>query len=163
MKKLYLRFKNNEEMKNGKTYKKYEVLCYKASVPQCIKQSKNKNTTKAVLLSFLAGLINGFFGGGAGLIIVVLLQKVFNLNQKQSHATALLVVLPLCVISLLLYIFTGSFDFNNSYFVVLGVIIGGVLGAVLLKKLKSSMVSIAFSCVVIVCAVKIFVDVITKC
>lgn len=158
MKNYKIRNKNNKKEINENCVNNCEVLCYNASVPIIIKEPKKTNKIYAFGLSFLSGVINGFFGGGAGMLIVVLLQKCFKLSTKCSHATAVFVVLPLCVISLLLYVFSGIFNFNNAYFVVLGVVLGGVIGALLLKKLKSFIIGIIFAVIVIACAVKMLID-----
>jgi len=52
-----------------------------------------------VLGGVVAGFINGFLGGGGGVVIVSLLLSVLKLDQKKSQATALLVILPLTVVS----------------------------------------------------------------
>ena len=82
-------------------------------------------------------------------------QKVFGLNVKQSHASAVFIILPLCILSVIFYIFTGSFNFNNAYFVVLGVTLGGIIGAPLLAKLNVKIVRLLFACIVIFCAFKL--------
>ena len=47
----------------------------------------------------LAGLINGFFGGGGGSIFVPLLTRLCHLEEKKAFATSVAVILPLCVLS----------------------------------------------------------------
>ena len=49
----------------------------------------------------IIGFINGFFGGGGGMVCVPVLNNFVSLTDKKSHATAILIMLPLCVVSLL--------------------------------------------------------------
>ena len=69
-----------------------------------------KVKTAAIYASSAAvGLISGFFGGGGGMLCVPLLQ-LRGLPVKQAHATALIVILPLCIVSAAIYIANGYFD-----------------------------------------------------
>ena len=47
----------------------------------------------------LAGLTNGFFGGGGGSVLVPLLTRYCGLEQRRAFATSVAVILPLCVLS----------------------------------------------------------------
>ena len=101
---------------------------------------KEKNTKQCVLKVFFAvfvGFINGFFGGGGGLILVPLLQKVYKLETKMAHATAIMIMLPLSIISSTIYIMKNKFNVTITLSVTLGVILGGVLGAFFLKKFNN--------------------------
>ena len=51
--------------------------------------------------------------------------------------TAVLVMLPISVISAVIYILRGQFNFSVTLPVLIGSVGGGALGAILLKKLKS--------------------------
>ena len=67
-----------------------------------------KNKWIILIFSALAGFVNGFLGGGGGVIIVALLLAVLKLHQKHAQATALLVVLPLTVVSAIVYLIKGN-------------------------------------------------------
>ena len=113
-----------------------------------------KNTTKtknSILISIItgavAGLINGLFGGGGGMVVVPMLTKLLKYKSKNSHATAILIILPLSIISGALYFTFGNFEFSIGIPVIIGIIAGGVFGAILLSKLSSKWVMIIFSIV----------------
>ena len=59
----------------------------------------------------LIGLINGFFGGGGGMVVVPLLNKMFGLEQKKAQATALFVILPISLVSTIVYLTHKSIAF----------------------------------------------------
>ncbi len=109
-----------------------------------------------VIFSAAAGFINGFLGGGGGVIIVALLLAVVKLHQKYSQATALLAVLPLTVVSAAVYLFRGNVDWIPTLWTTLGVVAGGVVGALLLSKLKGNVVKIIFALVLIAGGIKMF-------
>lgn len=100
------------------------------------------------------GFINGFFGGGGGMLCVPVLAGIAGLSTKQSHATALAVMLPLTVVSAIVYLVSGKVDVNVLFPVGGGFIAGGAIGALLLNKLKSDVISVAFACVMIFAGVR---------
>lgn len=106
---------------------------------------KKLKNGQIILLGTLIGIINGFFGGGGGMIVVPLLTEKFGLTQKQAQATAIFVILPISIASSIIYITKNSIDFAVGWSVVVGVIAGGVLGALLLKKLNNLFVKGLFT------------------
>lgn len=102
-----------------------------------------------VVSGVLIGAVNGFFGGGGGLICVPVLGGITGLSAKEAHATAILVILPLSVVSAAVYAFSGSWKWASGLPVAAGVVAGGILGALLLKKLSNKVVSIIFAAVMI--------------
>ena len=57
---------------------------------------KKKNNLKQWLLDAIfgsiIGFINGFLGGGGGMVAVPLLEKIKKLDNKKAHATAIAVI-----------------------------------------------------------------------
>ena len=62
-------------------------------------KKKLKNGAIKGFFAALVGFICGFFGGGGGLVCVPVLERVYKLPTKQAHATAIMVIFPLSVIS----------------------------------------------------------------
>ena len=58
----------------------------------------------------LAGVANGFFGGGGGSVFVPLLTGYCKLDQRKAFATSVAVILPLCALSVAVYLFRGGLD-----------------------------------------------------
>ncbi len=101
------------------------------------------------------GFINGFFGGGGGMLCVPLLNKVLDEETKPSHATAMLIILPISIASAVTYVASGFFDLKLTLMVGGGVVAGGIVGALLLKKLNSSVISIIFAILMIAAGIKL--------
>ena len=108
----------------------------------------------SVLTGSVAGLINGLFGGGGGMIVVPMLVYLLKKEPRVAHATAILLILPMSIASGLLYASFGSFRWQTGLPVGIGVIIGGALGAVLLGKLSSKWIIVVFSLVMAAAGVK---------
>ena len=97
-----------------------------------------------ILFGALIGIINGFFGGGGGMVVVPLLNKLFGLEQKKAQATAIFVILPISLISTIVYMCHKSVAFVSGWPVILGIVGGGVVGATLLNKLNNKVVKYIF-------------------
>lgn len=92
----------------------------------------------------MTGLANGLFGGGGGMVIVPVLQRLAY-PAKTAHATALFLIFPLCVLSAAVYLFSVRVSLGLLIPVMLGNVLGGLLGARLLVLLPERMVRIVFS------------------
>ena len=119
---------------------------------------QNKKTNLyAVLTGIIAGLVNGIFGGGGGMIVVPMLVHLLKCEQKYAHATAILIILPLSLVSGLFYAAFGNFDLSVGIPAGIGVIAGGIVGALLLSKISSKWLSIIFSVVMAVAGIKMLI------
>lgn len=102
----------------------------------------------------LGGFLNGFFGGGGGMVIVPMLIKLLKYERKAAHASCIAVILPVALTSGLIYAFSGEVDFVVLPAVAAGVLIGGVIGAVLLKKIKSKWLGYIFCGIMALAGIK---------
>ena len=116
--------------------------CFKYN-RQCQKLSKGRQI--AVILAGLAiGVVTGLFGAGGGMLTVPALTFIAKFDEKHSHATAIAVILPLCLISSVIYALGATFENGVVLPTVIGVTIGGVIGALLLKKMSNGAISFLF-------------------
>lgn len=95
---------------------------------------KRKRKVLLVLSGALVGLVNGFLGAGGGMLAVPVLTFVAGLSDKKAHATAIALILPLCAVSALVYALNGAGEYMGDLPAVAGVFVGGIAGALLLKK-----------------------------
>ena len=108
-----------------------------------MEQTKTKNIRR-IASGAVVGAANSLFGGGGGMIAVPLLNQM-GLEQKRAHATAILVILPVCVLSFVLYLWRGLYDFSVLIPTAIGVTAGGLLGAKLLGKMPVKIVNLVFA------------------
>lgn len=111
---------------------------------------------QVILLIFLGiavGFINGFLGAGGGMLLVPLIILILKMDTKVAHATAILIILPVCIASGVLYIVKGAFDFKIFLPCLIGTIIGGIIGSKILSKLKNNIITGIFSVVMIAAGV----------
>ena len=113
-----------------------------------------KNKWILLIFSAVAGFINGFLGGGGGVLVVATLLCCLTLPQKKAQATALLIILPLTVVSAAVYLLQGNVRWDITLWTTLGVVAGGIVGALLLSRLKGNTAKIIFALVLIAGGVK---------
>ena len=87
-----------------------------------------KKKWRFALAGALAGLINGFFGGGGGMLLVPMLGRTCGLEQKRAFATSVAVILPLCVLSVGIYLLRGGLDLMTALPYLIGGAAGGWIG-----------------------------------
>lgn len=107
------------------------------------------------VFSAAVGFVNGFFGGGGGMLLVPLLEKGMDLSVKSSHATAIAIILPMSVASAIAYVANGYFEWLPLVVVGAACVVGGVVGALLLKKLPSQLVGVIFALMMLGVGVKL--------
>ena len=98
---------------------------------------KEKKRLPFLLLGAGSGLLNGLFGGGGGMAAVPLL-RASGLSQQKANASSLGVMLPLATTTLLFGIFQNGLPDINFWPLDLAAIPGGLIGALLLPKMKDS-------------------------
>ena len=109
------------------------------------RQKLSKGRQIAVILAGLAiGVVTGLFGAGGGMLTVPALTFIAKFDEKHSHATAIAVILPLCLISSVVYALGATFENGVVLPTVIGVTIGGAIGALLLKKMSNGAISFLF-------------------
>lgn len=102
----------------------------------------------------LAGLANGFFGGGGGMVLVPMLTSRCGLSQAKAFATSVAVILPLCALSAWIYLLRGKLDLMAAWPYLLGGLAGGFLGGKLFKKLNMDWLRKVFALFVLYGGVK---------
>lgn len=107
-----------------------------------------------LLFGALTGFINGFFGGGGGMVAVPILTKYFGLEQKKAHATSIAVILPLTIASSIVYFFKINLNLVNTAVCAGGVLFGGVIGAFLLKKTNNKILAYIFYAIMLFAGIK---------
>ena len=120
-------------------------------------KEKIKSKLKYIISGLAIGVVNGFFGGGGGMVCVPILENALKLENKKSHATALAVMLPLSLASGIVYLIRVKLDWYLFGFVGLGFVVGGAIGAFLLKKLNNVVVRLIFVLAVLAAGLKMVI------
>jgi uncharacterized membrane protein YfcA len=109
-------------------------------------------TLPVCLLGLLAGTLNGLLGAGGGIVIVMGLRALLKKERHEPrsvYASAIAVMLPLSVISVWRYAQMGHVDVRHAKGLLLPALIGGAIGALVLRRLTPRFLSRLFSVLVI--------------
>ena len=120
-----------------------------------------KMSLKQILFALIGGIfvgfLNGYFGGGGGMLVVPLLVYVLGLEDREAHATAIFVILPISIAGAIVYIINNDIINSNLMFSSIGFFIGGIVGALALKKINNKFLRIMFACFMIIAGIKILI------
>ena len=109
---------------------------------------------KYALAGSLAGLTNGLFGGGGGSVLVPVLTRYCKLDQRRAFATSVGVILPLCVLSAVIYLLRGGLDLMAALPYLIGGAAGGWVGGRWFKGVRMDWLRRGFGLLLIYGGVK---------
>ena len=84
-----------------------------------------------------AGVVNGLFGAGGGMILVPLLTGLTKLEDREVFPTSISIILPICFVSLAIGIRDTALPWSDALPYLLGSGIGGILSGLLGKKIPT--------------------------
>jgi len=146
----------NVSRKKNSYFGGYELVV--EHTPEGEQDSKGKSSIWIkILTGVIIGFVNGFWGGGGGMICVPLLMQIIKLPEKKSHATTLLIMLPLSIASLVVYFKNGNLPLLDASKIGVGFVVGGLIGANLLKVISNVWLGIIFSIIIIVGGIKMLI------
>lgn len=114
----------------------------------------DRNKIKLISIGVITGFINGIFGSGGGIIVVPALIFLLNIEDHKAHATAISIILPLSIISTIIYFLNGSIPFKIAIPISIGGVFGGFIGAKTLNKISPNMLRKIFGSVIIYTALR---------
>ncbi len=109
---------------------------------------------KLWLFGFLAGILNGVFGSGGGVIVVPMLKKI-GVEIKKSHATSVAIILFMSIVSVIIYAVKGvGVDYSTLVILVIAGIFGALIGVKLFEKINSDVLRRIFGLIIIISAIR---------
>ena len=120
-----------------------------------LKENKSKALWYA-LAGAAAGVVNGFFGGGGGQVLVPMLAGKCALEQRKAFATSVAVIAPLCALSAAIYWFRGQLDLLLALPYLAGGLIGGFVGGKVFKNLSMTWLRRIFALLILYGGVRAF-------
>lgn len=113
-----------------------------------------KQTGKFLIAGALAGVLNGLFGAGGGLVLVPLLGGWAGLEEKRAFATSVAIILPLSVVSYVLFCIKGGNVWLDALPYLLGGMAGGLVSAKLFQNVSALWLHRLFGALVLYGGVK---------
>ncbi len=96
-----------------------------------------KSIWKTRLAGGAAGLANGLFGGGGGMVFIPLMSRADTLEGRQLFATCVAVIFPVCAVSAVIYFWKGGLSLSAALPYLLGGLVGGFLGGRLYGRVST--------------------------
>ena len=94
-----------------------------------------KNKFVLIAVGIMSGILCGLLGVGGGVIIVLYLTHFLHEEQHTAQATAISVIFSSAVVSSGIYWYNGVLDWHLIGLTLVGSIIGGCVGAKMMKKI----------------------------
>lgn len=98
---------------------------------------KYNNKCGPIIAGTIAGLTNGLFGAGGGMVLVPLLTKLTSINDDEVFPSSVSIILPICLVSLGFTIAGGNSDLDGVLPYLIGSTLGGVAAGLLGKKIPT--------------------------
>ncbi len=99
---------------------------------------------KDLFNGFSIGIVNAIFGAGGGMIAVPVIKSKGK-SQKEAQASAVGVILPLCILSAVIYYIRGYYTLSEALKYVPFALVGAIVGTVLLKRIPDRILRKIFS------------------
>ena len=107
--------------------------------------------------SFIGGALNGFVGTGGGIVFIFTLLLLTKNEKKDNYVTTLCAVVPISLIGSFSYFCGGSVDISLLQRSYLPALVGGILGALLVDKLKLRWLNLLFGSLIIYSGINMLV------
>lgn len=108
------------------------------------------------LLAVFAGVLNGLLGAGGGMLIVPILKK-YGLTQHETHATSVCIILPICLVSTIMYLLRGQVTISDALPYLPFSVLGAVIGPLTLPRLNKDFLRKLFGGFMLWAAVQLLV------
>ena len=120
-------------------------------------KQENVSLWKCLLAGLAAGFVNGFFGAGGGMVLVPLLIWLVGLPDKLAFSYAISIILPLCVVSLVIYGRHDMLPLSDALPYLLGGAGGGVLAGLWFQKVPAKWLHLALGALILLGGVRLLI------
>lgn len=110
--------------------------------------------SRAIVLGLAAGLIGGLFGIGGGVVVVPGLVLWLGFSQHKASGTSVATIIASAGAALIAFAGDGSVDWGAAMLITAGAVVGAAIGARILHLIPASVLTRAFSLLLIVVAVR---------
>ena len=113
-----------------------------------------ENKWAARLAGGAAGLANGCFGGGGGMVFLPILSRWGGLSQRKLYATCVGVIFPVCLVSAGVCVVRGGVPVARAVPDLAGGLVGGFLGGKLYGRVSTKLLKWLFAAFLFYAGVK---------
>lgn len=107
------------------------------------------------IIGLFSGIINGLLGAGGGMLAVPTLKT--QIEPKKAHATTVAIIMPMCLVSSIWYLIAGRVTVRDALPYAPYGVIGAIIGAFFLTKIKANQLRIIFSLLMIWAGIRMII------
>ncbi|MFC1769279.1 sulfite exporter TauE/SafE family protein [Nanoarchaeota archaeon] len=133
------------------------VLMFKDKIGIKQKKIMKKNIFVISLFTFLLGIYGGFFGGGFGTFIMILLV-LFGFTFIKGAALGRVIGTIMSIVSFIIFAINDLVVYSYGISLAIGSFIGGWIGAGIAVKKGDPYIKVILSIVIIITIIKLFLD-----
>ena len=89
-----------------------------------------KHRIGAVIAGIGAGALNGLLGAGGGMVLAPLLGSLTDLEENKIFPCSVIILFPICILSLLFAEGWQEFSLLNALPYLLGSLLGGIIAGI---------------------------------
>ena len=98
----------------------------------------HKAKWKTAVAGAAAGIVNGLFGAGGGMVLVPLLTMLTDLDDREVFPASVSVILPMCLVSLSISATDAGLPWCNAFPYLIGSVFGGILAGLIGRKIPTT-------------------------
>lgn len=91
-----------------------------------------------IICGTCAGIVNGLFGAGGGMVLVPLLTLLTDMQDEQVFPASVCIILPICIVSLSVTAIHAEIPWKQALPYLIGSAAGGVAAGLWGKHIKTS-------------------------
>lgn len=126
-----------------------------AKIKEIFKTEYDTQLIKKIILGLVAGLVSGLFASGGGMILVPAYVYILKMEDAKARATSIFCILPMVIASGIFYYKNQYINWKIGILCAIGGIIGGYVGARLLKKLPTKYLKLSFALFLIYVSIRL--------
>ncbi len=114
------------------------------------------NNIKKFFSGIAIGIVNVTLGAGGGMLTVPLYKKC-GFDQKNAQINAVATILPITVISFIIYLLNGNVNLSETYSYIVFGLPGAILGTFVIKKTSNKLLKYIFAVFMIWAGVRMII------
>lgn len=92
---------------------------------------------KTALAGAAAGIVNGLFGAGGGMVLVPLLTLLTELDDREIFPASISIIAPMCLVSLAIGASGSGLPWTKALPYLIGSSLGGILAGLFARKIPT--------------------------
>lgn len=90
---------------------------------------------KTAICGLCAGAVTGLFGAGGGMVLIPLLSRLTDLEEKEMFPSSVCIILPICLVTLARYAFQAPLPLSLAMPYLAGSVLGGIGAGLLAERI----------------------------